>query len=423
MLATAKVILESKWIPHAPTLKQLEFLADPCGEILYGGAAGGGKSDAALMAALMYVDMPDYAALILRRTYPQLVQSGGLIPRSHEWLQGTPARWNEQKKLWTFPSGATLAFGSMQYENDKYDYQSGEYQFIGFEELTQFTETQYLYLHSRTRRLEASSIPIRVHSTANPGGVGHEWVRARFVDGGGDGCKFIAAKLTDNPHLDQDEYRRSLANLDPITRRQLLDGDWQVRQEGALFRREWFEIVEAAPAHARRVRYWDEAATAPKPGTDPDWTCGAKLAWADGTLYIEDMQRVRTTPAGVDKLIRQTAEIDGVSVPIRSEEEGGASGKHRSDHLLRIVLPGYDYRGVRKTGDKVTAAGPVASQAEAGNVKLVRGAWNAAFLDEADTFPLVGFHDDQIDAVSGGFAELVHKHSRTPGVIAKPRGV
>lgn len=422
MLATAKVVLESKWIPHAPTLKQLEYLADPCAEILYGGAAGGGKSDAALMAALMYVDDPGYAALILRRTYPQLVQSGGLIPRSHEWLQGTPAKWNEQKKLWTFPSGATLAFGSMQYENDKYDYQSGEYQFIGFEELTQFTETQYLYLHSRTRRLESSSIPIRVHATANPGGIGHEWVRARFVDNTEPGRKFIAARLADNPHLDQAEYERSLANLDPITRRQLLNGDWQVRQEGALFRREWFEIVDEAPANAKRIRYWDEAATAAAAGKDSDWTCGARLAWADGVLYIEDMQRARVSPAKADALIKQTAELDGIRVPIRSEEEGGASGKHRTDHLMRLVLPGYDYRGVRKTGDKVTMAGPVASQAEAGNVKLVRGPWNAALLDEFDTFPLPGYHDDQIDAISGGYSELVHKHRRTPGVIPKPRG-
>jgi len=205
-------------------------------EVLFGGAAGGGKSDAMLMAALQYVAVPDYSALILRRTYPQLSQEGGLIPRAHEWLSGTGAVWNEQKKSWTFPSGAVLAFGHLQYENTKYDYQSGEYQFIGFEELTQFTKTQYTYLHSRTRRLEGSPVPIRVFSTSNPGGIGHKWVKARFIDTIVPGRLFIQSRLDDNPSLDATEYERSLDNLSDIERAQLRDGDWQVApDDGAVF--------------------------------------------------------------------------------------------------------------------------------------------------------------------------------------------
>ena len=392
-------------------------------EVLFGGAAGGGKSDAMLMAALQYVDVPGYSALILRRTYPQLAQEGGLIPRSHDWLSNSGAKWNEQKKSWTFPSGAVLAFGHMAYETTKYDYQSGEYQFIGFEELTQYTETQYRYMHSRTRRLEGSEVPIRVYATSNPGGVGHEWVRSYFIDGSAPGRCFIASALCDNPSLDTSAYIASLSNLDRVTREQLLNGDWTVRQEGAMFHREWFEIVDAAPAQAARVRYWDEAGTELKPGTDPDFTSGARCAFADGVLYVEDMQHVRSTTMNVDKLIKQTAELDGLSIPVRSEQEPGSSGKARVDHIRRFILPGWNYDGDRKTGSKEVAAMGWQSQAEAGNVKLVRGAWNAAFLDEAESFPLPGFHDDQVDAVSGAFALLVHKHRRTPGVVAKPKGL
>ena len=122
-------------------------------ETLYGGAAGGGKSDWLLMSALDYVDVPGYAALLLRRTYQDLAKPGALIDRAHSWLHQTDARWNEQKKQWRFPSGAVIDFGYLEQANDVYQYQSAEYQMVGFDELTQFEEPQYLYLFSRLRRL------------------------------------------------------------------------------------------------------------------------------------------------------------------------------------------------------------------------------------------------------------------------------
>ena len=398
-------MLANKWIPHNPHPKQARFLTDERPEVLFGGAAGGGKSDAMLMAALMYVDVPGYSALILRRTYPQLSQEGGLIPRSHEWLSGTDAKWSERDKAWTFPSGAVVAFGHMAYETTKYDYQSGEYQFIGFEELTQFTETQYRYMHSRTRRLMESTVPIRMRATSNPGGIGHEWVRAHFVDADITPDKgFVPSGLDDNPSLDRETYERSLANLDPITRAQLLRGDWTVRAAGGMFRREWFTLVEAAP-FGPRVRYWDLAATEAKPGKDPDWTVGALLAYVDGRTYICDMRRARLDPGGVERLVRSTAESDGVEVPVWIEQEPGSSGKLAIDYYQRHVLPEYSLKPDRVTGDKATRAAPLSSQAEAGNVSLVRGGWIPDFLDEAETFP-DGSHDDQVDAVSGAYGKL-----------------
>lgn len=414
-------VLDNPFVPHLPHPKQARFLMCEHREVLFGGAAGGGKSDAMLMAALQYVHEPNYSALILRRTYPQLSQEGGLMPRSQEWLAGTDAVWNEQRKTWTFPSGAVLAFGHMAYENTKYDYQSGEYQFIGFEELTQFSETQYTYMHSRTRRLADSDVPIRVYSTSNPGGVGHEWVRGRFIDNTVPGRCFIASSLDDNPSLDRASYVESLMDLDPVTRAQLLMGDWTVRPQGAMFHREWFEIVDAVPAGATLVRFWDEAGTEATAGKDPDWTVGAKVALHDGTVYIADIARVRATVQGVDRLVRQTAELDGIAVPIRGEQEPGSAGKARVSDIQRRVLAGFDYRAEPSTGSKAVRAAPLASQAEAGNVKLVRGPWNAAFLDEACAFPLVGFHDDQIDAAAGGYQHLASARVEYRN-LRKPQG-
>lgn len=230
-----KTILENKYIPKrphpitgesGPTPKQAAFLNLWCKEALYGGAAGGGKSDALLMGALQFVNEPGYSAIIFRRTYADLALPGALMDRSEEWLGGTDAHWNSIKHIWTFPSGATLTFGNLEHERDKYRYQSAEFQYIAFDELTQFLESQYRYLFSRLRRLEGSFVPLRMRSASNPGGIGHDWVKRRFlVEGEAHGRVFIPAKLDENPYLDQATYIQSLSELDPITRRQYLEGD------------------------------------------------------------------------------------------------------------------------------------------------------------------------------------------------------
>lgn len=386
-------------------------------ETLFGGSAGGGKSDALLMAALQYVEVPKYAAILFRRTFADLALPGALMDRAQEWLVGTEARWNERDKTWTFPSGASVSFGYLEHENHKFRYQSAEFQFIGFDELTQFSESQYRYLFSRLRRLEGSKVPLRMRSASNPGGVGHEWVKQRFIVE--KPHLFVPATLDDNPHLDRDEYIRSLQELDPVTRRQLLDGDWSARQAGSKFRREWFEIVDAAPAEARRARYWDLAATEPKPGKDPDWTAGALLAEKEGVFYIIDIRRTRQTPRHVEALIKQTAELDGRAVDVYMEQEPGSSGVNTIDHYRRRILLGFTFRGNKTTGSKEIRANPLSAAAEAGNVKLVRGPWINDFLDEAEAFP-GGSHDDQVDAASGAFEMLVRR--RGVGPTSKPPG-
>jgi hypothetical protein len=237
----------TRYVPHVPHPPQIAFLTLDSLEAFYGGAAGGGKSDALLMAALQYVDQPGYSAILFRKTYADLALPGAIMARAREWLAPHKnVAWNDQRKTFTFPSGATIAFGYLQHDDDKLRYQGAEFQMIGFDELTQFTEASYLYLFSRLRRLEGSTVPLRMRSASNPGGVGHSWVKKRFVTERKPPAVFIPARLDDNPSLDQAEYVESLHNLPEVTRRQLLDGDWDVFQ-GAAYNVTEDHLVPALP--------------------------------------------------------------------------------------------------------------------------------------------------------------------------------
>lgn len=412
-----------RYCPHDPTARQSEFLALNGLEALYGGAAGGGKSDALLMAALQHVHRPRYAALLLRRTYADLSLPGALMDRCGDWLRASDAHWNDQKKTWTFPSGASITFGYLETEKDKYRYQGAEFQFIGFDEATQFSETQYRYLLSRLRRLAGAEVPLRARCASNPGGVGHEWVKSRFVKAADPERPFIPAKLEDNPHLDREEYEKSLAQLDHITRAQLRSGDWDVLPEGRKFKREWFSFLDPheIPEALRCVRFWDMAATEPKPGADPDFTCGVKMGVTpNGQYVILDVRYERGAPGSVETLIKRTAIEDGRACEVWMEEEGGSSGKVVTDHYTRKVLPGYAFRGLRSTGSKEVRANPVSSQAEAGNVLLVRAPWNAPYLDSICAFPTEGVHDDDVDATSGALGVLtVEDENPLGGLLAQ----
>jgi hypothetical protein len=155
------------------------------------------------------------------------------MPLALEWLSNTNAQGLASRdglpSKWLFPSGATIEFGHVQHEANKTDYQGAAYQFVGFDELTHFTKSIYDYIgFSRTRRrLDMSDIPVQTYSTANPGGVGHLWVKERFIDSLPDNALFIPAKVRDNPGLDAEQYIEDLNYLDPDLRKQLLEGDWK----------------------------------------------------------------------------------------------------------------------------------------------------------------------------------------------------
>jgi predicted phage terminase large subunit-like protein len=173
-------------------------------------------------------------------------------------------------------------------------------------------------------------------------------------------------------------------------------------KEGSLFRYDWFEIVDAAPAEARRVRYWDTAGTE----AGGDFTAGVKMSRnGTGVIYVEDVVRGQWSPHHRDSHIRRTADGDGRPVTVWLESEAGVMGKERTQETIR-QLAGYVVHSERPTGPKELRAEPLAAQMEAGNVRIVRGAWNQAFIDELVNFGPGCMHDDQVDAAAGAFAKL-----------------
>ena len=222
---------ESKYVPSRAFAKQKQFLALECDEALYGGAAGGGKSEALLMEALKDVEQSGYAALLLRRTFKDLALPGAIMDRADSWLRDTDAHWSGLDKQWRFPSGASITFGYLDTEADKYRYQSSEFQMIGFDELTQFSETMYSYLFTRLRRNNRVKVQPRMRGATNPGNVGHAWVRKRFLDDPKDRA-FVPATFHDNPYVNHEEYERFIARADATTARQMR-GEW-IQNSGGL---------------------------------------------------------------------------------------------------------------------------------------------------------------------------------------------
>jgi predicted phage terminase large subunit-like protein len=371
------------------------------------------------MGALQYVDVPGYSALILRRTFSDLALPGAIMDRAYQWLANTDAKWNDDKKTWTFPSGATLTFGFLDQEKQKYRYQSSEFQFVGFDELTQFLEAMYLYLFSRMRRLRGARVPIRMRSASNPGNIGHEWVRARFVDHKPEiedktniiemmrkVRPFIPARLEDNPHLDTDEYSSSLEEMDMIEYERLRHGDWDIFESGDMFSAEDFIYVNEKdiPEHVKFLRAWDMAATEkpekPTLNADPDFSASALVGYdakAD-EWYIKDARQAQKNPKGARDFVLDTAEEDTIDVPIRMEQEPGSAGKAVIDLYKREVLRDYDFKGRPSTGKKEVRAKIFSIAVGKRKVKLVKGYWNKMLVKQCVAFPRYG-HDDIVDAV------------------------
>lgn len=291
-LTDALTLRWTHYIPHSPTPKQRVFLGLPHREAFYGGAAGGGKSDALLMGALQHVDVPSYSAIIFRKTIEDAFRRDSIGDRLIQWLSDFPEVERRGNKWW-FPTAsapATIEIAGLRDELTKYKYQGAQYQYIAFDELTQFWASDYLYLRSRNRRprcpyhggrvtdgvpdplpddpgcpsciefAELSRVPLRVRAAANPGGVGHRWVKQRFdigpwvighdkrgepihqLDDKGNiryvgrhkSRPFIPALVWDNPYLDQREYADALEELDPVTRAQLKHGDWSSSTDGRI---------------------------------------------------------------------------------------------------------------------------------------------------------------------------------------------
>lgn len=429
-------------------------LSSPADILIYGGAAGGGKTWALLLECIRHKDNGDFRATIFRRTYAQVTNDGGLWDETEKLypLMGAISRLSDLS--WTFPSGAKVSFNHLQHEQSKYQYQGAQIPLICFDELTHFTQSQFTYMLSRNRSL--CGVRPYVRATTNPDADSwvksfiapwvddeHEeypfpsgelryftqdsgkviWVDKDWQDSDGlpgKSITFIPASVYDNRILltHNPEYLSNLRALDYVDQMRLLHGNWKVRPEaGKVFNRSWFTVVDAVPAGGVAVRFWDFAATEQEQrGDDPDYTVGFRLRKVDGEYYIEDVVRERKTPSEIDRIVLATASQDGHGVRVGWEIEPGAAGKKVNDQMTKM-LAGYDCIGVPPVGDKLQRAKPAAAQALARNIKMVRAGWNKDVLSELHGFPDLP-HDDVVDGLSGAFNLI-----ETPPNAAVKQGV
>ncbi|MGN0976028.1 MAG: terminase large subunit domain-containing protein [Gemmiger sp.] len=339
------------------TAKQKQFVdAADVDEVLFGGAAGGGKSYGQLADALLYaLRWPGSRQLILRRSYPDLERS--LVQAHLAFWPKNCYKYSAARHEGTFTNGSVVEFGYCAHEQDVYRYQGAEYDVIRFDELTHFTESMYRYLLSRVRG--AKPFPRQVKSTTNPGGVGHAWVKARFVDGAvpgrvrqtpGGTRLFLPSLVQDNPFLMRGDpgYVRRLESLPEQQRKALLCGEWDLF-EGQVFRewkndpahyvdRLWTHVIEpfAIPAWWKVWRGFDFGYARP-------FSVGWYAADGDGKLYRirewygctgEPNVGVRMTPQQIAAGIRQIESedpnlkgrrIQGVADPAIFDESRGQS--------------------------------------------------------------------------------------------------
>jgi phage terminase large subunit-like protein len=432
-------------VPWTPSRRQTQFLGLDAEEAFFGGSVGGGKSVALLYDALKNVDVPGYIAGLFRLTDEDWAQPDSLLARCREWFADTPARWEASTNSFRFPSGALIHFGSGHnghMPSFRRAYEGISFQMLGFDELPQWPEALYRFLiGSRLRPGENKRhVPLRARGTGNPGG--QEWVRERFIDAAAlpdgrtyredwtgliesgepiptdavyqsppssdaedlaakygrkaQGAFFVPSFLDDNPGFDGErgaDYRMRLVTLDPVTRAQTA-GDWWVNAAGKLFRPEWFQYLETEPAGLEWLRSWDLAGTAAtKPGDDPAFTAGSKVArWPDPTdprrvrIVVSDLQHFRADPGGTEDRVLTTANEDGPLTRIMFEQEPGSAGKSVVATFRRL-LPGHQVEAMTKSGPKEEYWRPLSALASSKLLYFVRGPWNRVAVDQLKELP------------------------------------
>lgn len=425
--------------------------------VIFGGAAGGGKTFSIFLSVVQHQHLPGFGAEVFRRTTTDITKTGGLWAESFKVFPDFGAASNQNQLRWTFPSGATCTFSHMEHEADRFNWKGAQIPFAAFDQLETFTAEQFWYLQSRLRDPSGTVRPW-TFATCNPvpsddpvggwlrvlidwwigedglaipersgvvrwavregdelvWGDSREALAARYGAERPRSFTFIESRLEDNPALERADpgYRSRLMLLPLVERERLLGRNWNVRPTaGKVFNRAWFSAVDAAPRSedVRRVRYWDKAATPEDVARGRGaHSAGVLVAYsADrGLTWVEDVVRGQWSAGDREKVIKQTAEADGPEVEVWEEQEPGSGGKESAEATIRN-LAGFAIRAERVTGSKYARAAPLSAQAEAGNVRYVRGAWNEAWLREAHAFTGTGAEVcDQVDATAGAFNKL-----------------
>lgn len=441
-----------------PQPRQEEFLRSSADIAIIGGAAFGGKTYAMLMEPLRHMENKEFGAVIFRRTIAEITREGGLWDEAGKLYPALGAESNQQEHSYKFPSGAKVTFSHLQHEKDKESWKSAQVVLIEFDQLETFTESQFFYMFSRNRSATSGIRPY-IRATANPQpGWLAEFLKWWIDDDGWaipersgkirwmvresgqiywsdsredlqeqhpkstpKSVTFILSTIYDNQIGMKNDpgYIGNLQALDLVDRERLLGdrdrgGNWKIAPEaGKVFNRDWFKTIvephEVPIGGTVVLRRWDLAATEDKLA---DFTASCRGKIVDGKFYILDATADQIDPSSTDSKMLAYAGQDGKAVGIRWEEEGGASGKRDTYHIVTRILAGYDARGIRSRGDKITVAKPLAAQALAGNVVLVRGDWNERWLkhmhmqDGKDTT-----HDDEMDAASNLYQDLLDEGS------------
>jgi predicted phage terminase large subunit-like protein len=440
---------------------QEAFLASSSDIVVFGGAAGGGKTYALLIEPLRHIRKPQFGAVIFRRLSTNITGEGGLWDTSRSLYPLMRAQSGLHPRMhWKFPSGAKVSFAHLQYEQDVMSWQGAQIPALFFDELTHFTAYQFWYMLSRNRSI--SGVRPYIRATCNPDAdswvaklvewwidpdtgypiheragvlryftrLGEEMVWGdtpqEVVDRAGRDLQgdvahqvksitFIPSTLADNAILMKLDpaYRANLLALPRVERERLLGGNWKVRATGGTY----FPIsaVETIPAVPADVvawcRSWDLAASpVSENNSSPDATCGVLMGKrADGRYVIADVQHMRAGAAAVRLAVRNMALQDrarfGRVVTVVPQDPAQA-GKEQAQSYA-AMLAGHTVAIRRETGDKQTRAEPLAAQWQVGNVAIVEAPWNSGFLSEMDAFPDAD-HDDCVDAASGAFTQLTN---------------
>lgn len=435
---------------------------NPADIIVFGGAAGGGKSYGLLMAALRYKNVPGFGCTIFRRNYNQIFAQGGLWDSSEKLYRGIPgARARRNNGEWWFMKDdrivSAVKFAHIERDEEVHKWQGSQICSIGFDELTHFSEKVFFYMLSRNR----SDCGVRPHIIATCNPDADSWV-AKFIAWWIDqktgypipersgkiryfirrdetlywantreelwkkfnlqtaeereeprSVAFIMSRLEDNKELLRvnPQYMANLKAMSKIERERLLYGNWKIKAAAGLYfkREQLADILDSVPKDVVRwVRCWDLAATEKDDNDDAAFTAGVLMGKRkDGTYIVADVINKQMSAANVRSTIKLTAQMDRATykrVRVRLPKDPGQAGKDQAESYIKF-LAGFDVTAVAETGSKEARAEPMAAQWQAGNFYLVAGDWNEMFLQQLENFPDSKFKD-MVDAAANGFTEL-----------------